>query len=108
MARFLKIAAPVACVAAICGAAIVWPVYKAKAADRKLAAAARVRAQRGDAEAQSDLAFMYLHGNGVPLNYAEAARWYRTAADQSYAKAQTNLGSMYYYGEGVPQNYTEA
>ena len=45
----------VACLAVTCGAAILWSAYKEKAMERKLAEAAqeyRVRAERGDAEAQ--------------------------------------------------------
>ena len=41
-------------------------------------------------------------------DYAEAARWYRKAAEQGNAIAQTNLGTMYFQGQGVPQDYAEA
>ena len=51
---------------------------------------------------------MYELGRGVPQNYAEAARWYRLAADQGSATAQHDLGVMYHFGQGVPQNYAEA
>ena len=37
----------------------------------------------GDADAQQLLGDMYLQGQGgVPLDYAEAARWYRKAAEK--------------------------
>jgi hypothetical protein len=55
MTSFRKVAALVTCVAVICGAAIIWPVYKKKAMERKLAETARVyrvRAGQGDAKAQ--------------------------------------------------------
>jgi len=39
---------------------------------------------------------------------AEAARWYREAADQGHADAQTELGVMYFTGEGVTRDYAEA
>src|SRR5438132_5977957 len=87
-----RIAIPVFCVAVICGAAISWRAYKAKANARKLAEAAslyRARAEQGDAKAQSDLGHKYFHGNGVPQDYAEAARWYRKAADQGRRKLST-------------------
>jgi TPR repeat protein len=58
--------------------------------------------------AQYNLGLMYGKGWGVPQDYAEAAKWYRRAAEQGYAKAQYNLGVMYYNGEGVPQDYAEA
>jgi hypothetical protein len=51
---------------------------------------------------------MYYEGRGVPQDDAEAARWYRKAAEQGYAEAQFNLGSMYYHGYGVPQDYVQA
>src|SRR5439155_330488 len=106
-----RVAVPVVCVAVICGAAISWRAYKAKANARKLAEAAslyRARAEQGDAKAQSDLGHKYFHGNGVPQDYAEAARWYRKAADQGYAKAQYAVGYMYSQGKGVPRDYAEA
>ena len=34
-------------------------------------------------------------------DYAEAAKWYRKAADQGRAKAQLSLGMMYFVGKGV-------
>src|SRR5260370_42113148 len=81
MTTLLKIAASVTCVAVICGAAILWPVYKEKATERKLAEAARLRAEQGDANAQYSLGNMYRNGQGVPEDYAEAVRWFRTAAE---------------------------
>ncbi len=39
-----------------------------------------------------------------PQDLAEAARWYRLAAEQGYARAQYNLGRMYANGRGVPQD----
>jgi hypothetical protein len=51
---------------------------------------------------------MYATGEGVPHDYAEAAKWCRKAADQGMAKAQFALGNMYAIGEGVPQNDAEA
>ena len=41
--------------------------------------ALRVRAEAGDADAQTVLGAMYDFGEGVPQNYAEAARWFRLA-----------------------------
>jgi len=65
-------------------------------------------AEQGDADAQSNLGFMYHNGEGVPKDYAVAVRWYRLAAEQGHASAQYNLGIMYYNGEGVPQDYVQA
>ena len=51
---------------------------------------------------------MYDEGRGVPQDYAEAARWFRLAADQGDAEAEYNLGVTYDEGEGVPQDDAEA
>jgi len=48
------------------------------------------------------------NGYGVPQDKAEAAKWYRMAAEQGAADAQYNLGVMYDNGYGVPQDYAEA
>lgn len=68
----------------------------------------RGRAEKGDADAQALLGFMYFNGEGVPPNYAEAVRWSRKAADQGQVQAQYNLGIMYAEGRGVVQNHAEA
>ena len=44
----------------------------------------------------------------MPRDYAEAARWFRKAAEQGDAGAQFNLGVTYDRGKGVPQDYAEA
>jgi hypothetical protein len=62
-------------------------------------------ARRGDAPAQLILGTMHLRGQGVPVNPAEAARWYRRAAEQGHTVAQTELGVMYAAGIGVRQDY---
>lgn len=67
-------------------------------------------AQRGDADAQVKLGTAYLvrqQGN-VSENAAQAAKWYRAAANQGHALAQNNLGQLYISGIGVPQNKAEA
>ena len=51
---------------------------------------------------------MYRRGEGVPENYAEAAEWFREAAEQGFAAAQSYLGFMYDKGWGVPENDIEA
>ena len=51
---------------------------------------------------------MYDEGRGVTQDYAEAAKWYRKAAEQGDTDAQYNLGVMYDNGRGVTQDYAEA
>jgi TPR repeat protein len=65
-------------------------------------------AEKGVADAQTDLGQMYLSGNGTGQNYAEAARWFRKAADQGQANAGFLLGTMYWNGDGVESNRDEA
>ena len=41
-------------------------------------------------------------------DFAQAATWFRRAADQGNASAQAKLGLMYVKGEGVPQDFAQA
>src|SRR6266478_1681774 len=51
---------------------------------------------------------MYYTGTGVTLDYSEAAKWVRKAAEQGYARAQIDLGYLYEQGKGVPLDYVSA
>ena len=68
-----------------------------------VAAAARARshAERGDAQAQALLGFMYEHGRAMARNYDAAVYWYSCAAEQGHPTAQYLLGLMYDKGHGV-------
>ena len=78
---------------------------------------------RGNSDAQFTLGLMYEEGESVPKDDAEAAKWYRRAAEEEHenalnnlmamcnrgiAVAQFNLGGMYQDGEGVAQDDAEA
>ena len=65
----------------------------------------RPLAERGNAEAQTNLGVLHYQGQGVARDRVEAAKWYLKAASQGHAQAQTNLGVMYYHGQGVAQDY---
>jgi TPR repeat protein len=65
-------------------------------------------ADKGVADAQTDLGQMYLMGSGSEKNYGEAARWFRKAADQGQANAGFLLGTMYWNGDGIERNHDEA
>jgi hypothetical protein len=52
----------------------------------------RAAAEQGDASAQSKLGQMYLNGDGVPQDLAEAVKWIRLAAEQGSAVDQVALG----------------
>lgn len=62
----------------------------------------------GQADAQYHMGDLYATGLGVTQNDAEAAKWYRKAADQRYHSAKYKLGDLYAKGQGVPQDYVEA
>ena len=49
-----------------------------------------------------------MHAQGEAEDYAEAAKWFRLAAEQGHASAQYHLGVMYSNGTGVPENIAEA
>ena len=69
----------------------------------------RMLAERGSADAQSELGGRYEAGrDGVERDYSEAVSWYRRAADQGQATAQAYLGFMYSRGRGVDRNDQEA
>src|SRR5437764_6632081 len=97
----------------IAGAAVAGPLEDARAAHDRGDDATALRlihplADQGNADAQYILGIIYVAGQRVPKNGAEAAKWFRLAADQGNARAQNNLGFMYDKGQGVPQNYAEA
>ncbi len=62
----------------------------------------RIAAQKGHPESQNYLGLCYEFGwHKIPVNWSEAAVWYKKAADQNYADAEYNLGSIYEEGKGV-------
>ncbi|MGH7186993.1 MAG: tetratricopeptide repeat protein, partial [Pseudomonadota bacterium] len=65
-------------------------------------------ALRGDAAAQFEVGRAFAAGAGRPEDLAEAARWYRLAAEQGSARAQHDLAVLYAKGQGVPQDYVQA
>jgi hypothetical protein len=48
------------------------------------------------------------NGFGAEKDEAEAAKWYRKAAEQGNVDAQNKLGDCYAYGWGVETNFAEA
>jgi hypothetical protein len=73
------------------------------------------KAKAGDPASQARVGYAYDYGDGVTQDSAQAAFWYRKAADgfrkaaeQGNADAQSYLGFAYDHGHGVPQNYTQA
>src|SRR5262245_26358315 len=66
------------------------------------------RAERGDADAQARLGYMYEMGRGVPQNYRLASYWYARAAQQGHSGGQYLLSFMFDRGFGVPADHIEA
>lgn len=54
--------------------------------------ALRAKADQGNPMAELMLGAMYYEGEGGSRDYAEAARWWRKAADQANEKALATLG----------------
>jgi TPR repeat protein len=70
--------------------------------------ATQAKAERGDAAAQNILGDLCARGQGVPQDYAQAAKLYRQAADQGFAVAQCNLAALYAAGAGVKSDPAES
>jgi len=72
--------------------------------------ALRTRAEQGDVAAQWALGFRYEYGRGAPQDAAEAARWYRLAAEQGYISGPTSLEVIYPDGRSgaVPKDHVDA
>ena len=65
-------------------------------------------AEAGDATAQAALGSLYIHGEGVPIDYREALKWTQLAAEQGDVTGQFNMGSMHVGGLGVEKDFSEA
>jgi hypothetical protein len=65
-------------------------------------------AEGGDPEAQYAVGEIHERGLGGPPDYAEAARWYRAAAEQGLRSAQNSLGQLYERGLGVEADPRES
>lgn len=70
----------------------------------------RQAAERGDAQAQYDLAYLYYKSGidpeveGVSRSDRQAARWYRAAAMQGHPRAQYNMAVLHLQGHGVERD----
>ena len=58
----------------------------------------------GQLEEWFKLGTRFAFGRGVPLDYKEAAKWYRKAAERGHSAAQFNLGVLYERGIGTDKN----
>lgn len=62
----------------------------------------RLLAEAGDPVAQGELAWLYGHGRGTPVDPVQSTRWLRAAVAQGDLTAINNLGDAYETGTGVP------
>jgi uncharacterized protein len=62
----------------------------------------------GEVNAQIQLGVIYLTGDGVAKDDAEAMTWFRKAADQTNPLAERYMAEMYFKGRGVPADNMEA
>ncbi|MFP4313445.1 MAG: peptidoglycan-binding protein [Alphaproteobacteria bacterium] len=63
----------------------------------------------GNAEAQHDLAAIYIAGHGgVKQDYKRASLWFEEAAHNGIANARYNLGVLYHQGIGVDKDIEKA
>src|SRR5579872_5134067 len=77
-------------------------------AKKKAIADLKEIAYAGDINAQIQLGVIYLTGDGVAKDDAEAVKWLRKAADQDNPLAERYLAEMYFKGRGVTADHTEA
>src|SRR6266403_1800726 len=66
--------------------------------------ATKAAAEKGDPEAEYDLARCYERGTGVEKDYAKAADYLTKAAEQGNALAQYAMGGFYLSGRGVAKD----
>jgi len=68
----------------------------------------RSAAVAGDAAAAYEVAARFQEGRGVPVNLAEAARWYERAAAKGLAPAQFRYATLLEKGQGVKKDLAQA
>jgi TPR repeat protein len=65
-------------------------------------------ADSGDAVSQAICGYRFYVGDGVPLDFAKAANYFKMSADQGYAAGQYRYGVCLEKGRGVIQNFEQA
>jgi TPR repeat protein len=66
------------------------------------------KAENGSRVAQVQVGKAFELGRAGNIDYDQAARWYRKAADQGDPDAQNSLGVLYLSGRGVPRDPAQA
>jgi TPR repeat protein len=70
--------------------------------------ALKAKAEQGDPQGQLRLGKAFAEGQGVPLDYKQAAYWYGLAATNGNSEGQADLGELYQAGQGVKRDLTNA
>ena len=65
-------------------------------------------ADRREAGIWNNLGNQYATGLTGPIDYAEAALWFRCAAEAGHAAGQNNLAGLYLRGDGVARDIDQA
>jgi TPR repeat protein len=61
-------------------------------------------AEQSDPGIQYSLGQRYCNGDGVGKDYAEAAKWFRRAAQKDFSDAQYAIAMLHRNGQGVKKN----
>ena len=107
MNKLRVVALTVACLLLPCKLALAQSSEQASARKKAIADLKEI-AYAGNVAAQVQLGVIYLTGDGVAKDDAEAVKWLRKAADQDNALGERYLAEMYFKGRGVPADTTEA
>ena len=67
----------------------------------------RPLAERGDADAQYNIGWMYLNGYGLRVNDSLALEWWNKASDQGHVDASFSIGMLYSLGDGEVRKDSE-
>lgn len=65
-------------------------------------------AEKGNAEAEFQLAEKYYYEEGIEIDYAQSFKWASRSAAQDNPKAKYRLGSLYIQGRGVAKDEKKA
>ena len=69
----------------------------------------RPLAERGDADAQYNIGWMYLNGYGLRVNESLVLEWWKKASAQGHTDASFSIGMLYSLGDGeVPKDSSKA
>ena len=73
-------------------------------ADKKKFEEAKVKAEKGDADAQYQVGVMYRDGKTVNADLKQAFRHFKKSADQGHVMAQYELGVLHLHGKGAKRD----